>query len=251
MKRRNLGNGIASILFSDVGYKFYEKCTIGLSRPGWKVRLEENTELVWDILPSDSSAAISSSSDATSWDWITEEQLPAVRSEITERVRGQLEKVGAEAHKSFWQCDPSSPGVLTWLATRGPWLGSVRPLSPPPLGVKMHNEDGTDTIVLFTAYNEHVGGRLLVTHITNLRPEHLPSLLGMLDHAAKEAGRKQGWIWGLKEDDQLVRAWKEVPERNVKVGSRKEMNGHLLGVAWYGPEQEPAELIDRQIWHWC
>lgn len=29
--------------------------------------------------------------------------------------------------------------------------------------------------------------------------------------------------------------------------------GHLLGVAWYGAEEEMenAEFVDRQMWNWC
>lgn len=247
---RHLCNGVGSILFSDVGYGFYEKCTIGLSRPGWKVRLEENTELIWDLrAPGPSPSPTSSVAATLDWTWITEEDYPEAQREIARQVRVDLGK--GEAEKTVWQCDPASPGVLTWLAERGPWLGSTQPSSPPPLGLRLVNPDGKETIVLFTAYNEHVGSRLLITHIANLLPEHIPSLLVKLDEAGAQAGRREGWIWGLRGDNPLVRAWNEDSGRNVRVGSRKEFDGHLLGVAWYGPEGEEAELVDRQIWHWC
>src|SRR6478735_7386595 len=43
--------GIASILWSDVGYTFYEKCSIGETLPGWVADAKENTEIVWSLLP--------------------------------------------------------------------------------------------------------------------------------------------------------------------------------------------------------
>jgi hypothetical protein len=104
--------------------------------------------------------------------------------------------------------------------------------------------------VIFTAHNEHVGPRLLVTHTTNLRPAHIPSLLEKLDEQASQAGRKEGWIWGLGGEDELTKVWVE-SGRNAKVGSRKEIGGHLLGVAWYGAPEDKGKLVDRQIWHWC
>lgn len=48
-ERKQVPYGIASMLWSDVGATFYEKCTIGRDLPGWVLLEEENQEVVWKL----------------------------------------------------------------------------------------------------------------------------------------------------------------------------------------------------------
>jgi hypothetical protein len=243
---------IGSILWSDVGFEFYEKATVGAKRPGWVVRPEQNIELVWKCLPpvTFSGAASSGSNEMDSaWEWIAETDIPEVSQYLSEQARAQLSATRTD--HTVYQCDPASPGVLTWLTVRGPWLSRRKPPADEPFGVQMKNPDGSRTIVLFTGYNDHVGPRLLVTCTHNLSPEHLESLLGKLDVIAHRAGRDQGWIWGLPLDGPLVKAWKALSGRETSAGLRSEIKGHLIGVAWYGAEEDAGEFVDWQMWDWC
>ena len=243
---------LASLLWSDVGYKFYEKCTVGEVRPGWVVKPEQNIELVWQCLPSKEADVAGDSTQGPKeldWEWIQKSDIPDVASYLSQKVVERLK--GTQSKHTIYMPDPESPGLLTWLSVRGPWLGKKKPSADEPSGIRLKNADGDDTIVLFTAYNEHVGPRLLITYSLNLRPEHLPSLLEQLDTVASRAGRGEGWIWGFGFEDELVKAWEGLPQRQVRKGYRDEIKGHLLGVAWYGEEKDKGEFADWQIWDWC
>jgi len=117
----------------------------------------------------------------------------------------------------------------------------------------MTASNGKETIVLFTTHNPPIGPRLLITCIHNLDPCDLESLLLVLDTVGSEAGRIEGWVWGLDPSSELVKNWTAMAERDVQTGRRAEKMGHLLGVAWYGSEEERegAELMDGQMWNWC
>jgi hypothetical protein len=101
-----------------------------------------------------------------------------------------------------------------------------------------------------------IGPRLLVTYISHLEPAHVPALLAALDEVAHAAGREEGWVWGLDKDGELARAWAEKggEGREVRVGRRQEIEGHLWAVAWYGGREgakERGRILDAQMWHWC
>lgn len=238
-------------MWSDVGYKFYEKCTVGEDRPGWVVRPDQNVELVWKCLPPSSSSEddIENPSRAFSWSWIGRDGIADVTEYLSAKAKDRLRET--QSDHTIYEADPASPGVLTWLSVRGPWLSKKKPQAGEPFGMRTKNADGEDTIVLFTAYNDHVGPRLLVTYTLNLHPEHLESLLERLDIIADRAGRGEGWIWGLNIEDDLVKAWEKVPGREVRKGYRDEFKGHLIGAAWYGPTEDAGEFGDWQIWDWC
>lgn len=238
---------IGSILWSDIGSQFYEKCTIGTSRPGWVVKEHHVTELVWTVLPASSTR--SETEGEYKWEWIMKDELPTIANKLKEGVKADLQSRRADG--TVYRPDPTSPGLLDWINVRGPWLSSVQPQGDEPLGIKTVSPDGVETIVLFCAYNEHIDKRLLITFIHNLTPAQLPSLLAKLDTVAHRAGRIEGWIWGLDLDSELVGAWKGLKDRNVVTGARAEKAGHLLGVAWYGDEQDKGEFVDWQMWDWC
>jgi len=206
------------------------------------------TELVWDILPE---CSVTDSADAQThkWEWISKAELPAIADKLKESMTSDL--LDRKASGTVYRADPTSPGLLDWLNVRGPWLAYVKPQHEEPLGIRTTSPDGVETIVLICAHNEHIGARLLITCVQNLTPDHLPSLLTQLDTVADRAGRKEGWIWGLELEGELVSAWKGLKGRNVVSGVRAEQVGHLLGVAWYGDENDQGEFAEWQMWDWC
>ena len=242
----DLPSGIGSILWSDVGSKFYEKCTVGQSRPGWVVKENQVTELAWKVLPDGDSAVVD---DKYRWDWIKSDQLPEVAEKLKKAAKADLESRTAEG--TVYRPDPTSPGLLNWIHVRGPWLSSTKPPADEPVGIRTTSAEGVETIVIFCAYNEHIDKRLLITCAENLLPEHLPSLLAKLDTVGNRAKRTEGWIWGVDLDSELVKAWKGLEKRKVTSGARAEMAGHLLGVAWYGDEADQGEFVEWQMWDWC
>lgn len=238
--------GIGSILWSDVGYKFYEKCTVGLDRSGWKVHKEECSEVIWKILSTDEQA----DEGTYKWEWIYQKDIPALSEEIKAISIDGLKRRTADS--TLYAPDPTSPGLLDWIQVRGPWLSHTKPKSPnQPFGLRTKTRDGKDSIVLFSPYGENIGKRLLITLVHDVQPDQLPSLLAKLDAQGREAGRTEGWVWGLELDSELVKAWQALPGREAVPAPRQEIDGHLLGIAWYGAEEDQGEFVERQMWDWC
>jgi hypothetical protein len=243
-QREQIPNAIGSILWSDVGSTFYSKCTIGLDNPGWVVTDEECLELVWKTQPP-------SDIQPNKWELYTMKDLNDISHELSLVAQTRLAGLDSKS-ESYFQQDPSSTGALAFQPTRGSYLGKKKAPADEPIGARLRSSDGSpDAIVIFTAYNESVGPRVLIECIENLLPQDVPSLLELLDGVAHNAGRDEGWVWGLNEGSDLVKAFRELPDRQVVTKKRDEVNGHLLGVAWYGNQEERGRLLDRQMWNWC
>ncbi|WVQ99871.1 hypothetical protein IAU59_007014 [Kwoniella sp. CBS 9459] len=271
----SLPRGIGSILWSDVGSTFYAKCAPTLGRKGWVVDDAQVQELAWKLNPpppSSSSAASGAVQLPEGWRWIYLSDLPSVGQQLSAIARKKLEKI-VTTDRAVFMTDPASEGTLSYVPAKGTWTRRApEGLDPEPVGVKFtpgHDqsrnpsngeEAGTETIVLFSLGLMSIGPRLLITLIHDLSPNDLPTLLNLLDQLGAKAGQKEGWVWDLKEgtdaDKALREAWKAQREI-VDLGRRQEIDGHLLGVAWYGPpdgaddSKEGGELIDGQMWTWC
>lgn len=247
--------GIASILWSDVGYTFYEKCSIGETLPGWVADAKENTEIVWSLLPPTPDAL-------DDWEVLDRSALRKVTPTIASAAAVSLASAPKDA--PAWCIDPSSPGVLSFV----PFRDVDSALEPPPgalnVGLRLKAKFPTttkssveqDTIVLVALHNTAIGPRLLITNLCNVQPEHLPSLLRALDVLGAQIGRTEGWAFGIAPDHPLAEAWKAETERRVTVGQRADVKGHLLGVAWYGKGKgkgggKRGTLVDTQMWGWC
>ena len=240
-----LPKAIASILWTDVGSNFYSRCTVGPDRPGWVVHDHMCQELVWKILPP------SNEVNESPWELIYEGDLPKIAQMLSQAARDKLQ-VAAGSSRTLFQNDPISRGTLSFVPIRGSYFETPSTASE-PCGARLKFSNGEEAIVLFTAHNVSIGQRLLITYIHNLRPADADSLLRVLDGIGSKAGRTEGWVWDLDPSSELAQAWRARPQRQVLAGRRAETNGHLLGVAWYGSDEEgrAAEVVDRQMWGWC
>ena len=248
--KRTVPSGIASILWSDVGSQFYGKCTIGPSSPGWIMPQGQQNQIIWKIDPSSTLQEVD-----RRWQRISPSQLQEVGEELRHIV---LRKVDSEpSDRSIYASDPSSPGLLAFIPCKGAWRHPDPNINTAdPCGLRLASPDGNkekDTIVIFGAYNMTLGPRLLISYLHNLHPKDVDSLLRVLDSIGAPLGQEEGWIWGLDKlkDAGIVEAWKADPRRGAIVGPRAESMGHLLGVAWYGPQEEQGQLVDPQMYSWC
>ncbi|OCF39048.1 hypothetical protein I317_07154 [Kwoniella heveanensis CBS 569] len=253
-----LPTGIGSILWSDVGSAFYAKCSPTSGRKGWVVQDAQNQEIAWKLGNSPSSSSVDL---PEGWQWLNLSDLPSVGQTLSKHARKKLENVDT-TDRAVFIIDPASKGTLSFVPMKGMWnRPAPEGLDPEPVGVRFTSKvDSTvETIVLFSLSMVSIGPRLLITHIHNLSPDDLPTLLVLLDQLGATTGQKEGWVWDLREEDDASRklreAWKAEREV-VSVGRRQEIDGHLLGVAWYGPLnadelREGGELLDGQMWAWC
>nr|XP_019011313.1 uncharacterized protein I206_03411 [Kwoniella pini CBS 10737]OCF50094.1 hypothetical protein I206_03411 [Kwoniella pini CBS 10737] len=237
---------IGSMLWSDVGSTFYSKCTSSSDRPGWVVEKPLVTELIWKILPPQSTKL------DDGWEWLYLDDLPSIGAKLSNAAKLDLSKRDT-SQKTLFQHDPASEGTLSFIPTKGMWQ---RPLieDPEPVGLRFIPSDSQEqeTIIIFSMRMINIGDRLLITYIHNLSPPQLPTVLKAMDILGHKAGQTEGWIWGLSASrPNLVKTWQGLEDRQVKTGQRQEIDGHLLGVAWYGPLEENGELIDGQMWTWA
>ncbi|WWC90850.1 uncharacterized protein L201_005787 [Kwoniella dendrophila CBS 6074] len=240
-----------SILWSDVGSKFYSKCSPDSDRQGWVVDDHQVTELVWKILPTSGSEQLEKV-----WEWIYLSDLSSINHTLSQGAKENLRKVDT-SERSVYIHDPASEGTTSFIPLKGTWQ---RPLimNPEPIGLKyksdIQGQEEEETIILFSLRTINIGDRLLITYIHNLKSERLPSVLKALDIIGRKANQEEGWIWGLNasNDDELIKTWQDDSkgERQVKFGRRKEIDGHLLGVAWYGDKEDKGELVDGQMYTW-
>ncbi|ADV22688.1 Hypothetical protein CGB_E6360W [Cryptococcus gattii WM276] len=235
---------LGSILWSDVGSTFYSRCLSGQDRQGWVVDDALNGELVWKILPNADPLE-------EGYTWIYQEGLVSVGQELSMRVQNELRRSDTTERSIFMQ-DPANPGTLFFLPVKGAWMNPEFKSFPVGLRIKAPSGKSTeDAIVLFTVSNRSIRKRFLVTFVSNLDPLQLPSVLKAFDTLATKVGHEEGCVWGLDAESELVKAWKALSEREVEVGRREEVDGHLLGVAWYGREEDRGMLGDGQMWSWC
>lgn len=257
---------LASTLWSDVGSNFYEKCTVGRDRPGWVSRDEEKREVVWKILPSASASDLeldaksdSNEESSSEWKWIHLADLETANSNgvgADMSIAARQTLLQANGETTLFAHDPAPPSCLAAVPLRcfdaRPSSWTV-PASEEPVGIRIPptSPEGKEALVLFVWSDNMIGPRVLITHIANLTPDQLPTLLQALDKIGNQSGRKEGWVWGLDPESELVKAWKGMPGRETSVGNRPEYDGHLLGTAWYGKEEERGFTVDVDMWSWC
>ncbi|OXC69030.1 hypothetical protein AYX13_02319 [Cryptococcus neoformans] len=234
---------IGSYLWSDIGSTFYSRCSIGENRPGWVVEEPSITELVWKIHPSTLSIE-------EPLEWLYVDDLKAVAEELHVRQQKRLQEANT-SERSLFLADPATPGSLGYLTIKGSWSTPTDMSLPAGLRIKSSSDNSSDdAIILFTIHCSIIAPRFLIRFVSNLSPAQLPVALSAFDYIATKAGHTEGCVWGLTEEKELVEAWKAQPGREVTIGRRPELDGHMLGVAWYGKEEDNGGLLDTQMWGW-
>ena len=246
--RVNVPYALVSILLSDVGYKFYEKATIGKDLPGWKVMEEENYEIVWKC----------HEPKGKERDWLyindlmqDQSLLHTLRDATLARLKEQGESSASYAY------DPAAPWMSTHFIYRSleqraadwPFTFNTEPVG---IRLKGAGKDGTDAIGLFTWSPGLTGNKIDLAHLANITEDNIPDVLAAMDVLGKAAGRELAWGFGKKGDerDVLFQAVSAMPDRFVSAGMRAEVDGHLVGVAWYGDQGKRCELLDLDLLAW-
>jgi hypothetical protein len=202
-----------------------------------------------------------------------EKDVVAALPELSRAARKAIQDTDATGQPVITM-DPANPGTVFYVPVRILWekaqatdthIREARPMGIRVVNNNTNNNNNTDSrddsvdgnegsekssIVLFAPKNKMINPRTLITMMHNVRPDHLPSLLGKLDEFAKEDGG-EGWVWGLQPEDELVKAWQGLQEREVKVSQREGVMNHLLGVVYYGPEGERPDFKSSDMWNWC
>lgn len=203
-------------------------------------------ELVWKIKQP------SNSSGSKEYQWLYPRDLLSIGEELSEAMKVYSEK--KDFGGNVWTQDLTSPGTLSYIPKRAAWDRSsdwsIR-YEGEPCGIRIPStrEGGMEAIVIFTWSTKVLEPRVLITFKHALTVDQLPNLLEALDEIGSKGKREEGWIWNIDPDSDLVKAWSQLDGRDIVVKKRAERDGHLLGVAWYGPGE--GRLLDGQMWSWC
>ena len=254
----------ASILWSDVGPEFYEKCSIPPYHDfGWKVERKHQSQLCWKV--SSTSGSFSNPSPDSDYRvlyprdyrWLGETLSSCHRDKI---ARWDTTKNGAMTH------DPSSRGTLSFIHQReffGPQPAWRLGYEEEPVGIVKD-----DMIVLFTRYNHLISAdTLLVSFVHNLHEQNVADLVNILDSFCVGTDINKVMIWDLDLDGEVVR--KIERSRHVEKGFRNGPGAHLFAHVVYADYQrgegrtdgehsdrdevkrvDEIEILDRQMWIW-
>ncbi|WWC66235.1 uncharacterized protein I206_100136 [Kwoniella pini CBS 10737] len=250
---------IASILWADIPISFYEKCTIGNKLgTGYNYFKSSNQACTFDLLHTEHQKT------NTEWDIVYPKDIEEITRLLLDSNKKMMNDSDDSAKGSFTQ-DPSTPGALTYIATRASfvetraeWAKEIPP-DKYPLGVRSKNVEGENTIVLFALESFDLGRKFLITEINNLRSEQVGSLLMKLDEINSDitGGRySKAEFWGIDNDSiewfDKFREECKGSGRNLQTSIRSGVGHHVLGVCNYtNPGEDALKMVDNQMWNWC
>lgn len=251
---------MCSLLSSDIGPTFYEKCTIGLDKPGWVVDSDNQHQIEWSIntITRDSlPTPVDSPGGVDNWALLYDRDMQNLTLDLSALAKDSLAGIQPSLPVALRQ-DPASDGLLDFIhrrSTFGPqprWRDTSHPDWPAnePRAARKLNQDGTETIIMFTISNYEIFPEtFLITYIHNLLPGDVSSLLDKLDEVCAGTGLKKGLVWDIALSSPLGEAWLEAEGRKAECSQRGGIDGHLLALAWYTQTGE-GEFVDRQMYNW-
>lgn len=105
-------------------------------------------------------------------------------------------------------------------------------------------------MAIFTWSMDMYRDQMDLAYHANLTTEQVSELLEAIDVLAHAAGRSQGWSFGHKDEDVVIRTVREMQDMVVSTGVRAEVNGDSIGVAWYDAPGTDHRMLDRDMLAW-
>lgn len=263
-ERAQIPFALASFLLSDVGTTFYAQCTIGTDRPGWVVKLENNHEIIWRMLPP---------VKEQKFDWIYESDLYNDDALRTVARQGSIAKIAkacalAEEGSKVFAVDGWDPGILAHIIgdmldhrLADPALPGQGERDHQPIGIRPKSdtirkgdngeaETGVQAMALFSWSPDLTGDGVDLLYTANVQEQHVEEVLQAMDVVGHTAGKTTGKAFVPAANNLFWEVVRAMPERLIRAGPRAEMDGHLIGVAWYGEEHGKARYLDYDVVAW-
>ncbi|KAF9229671.1 hypothetical protein BS17DRAFT_33754 [Gyrodon lividus] len=239
------GNGMFSILYSDVGDNFYRQAGPGLEEDGgWEARGPVST--IWEI---PQNAETQQKDRETGWKWLKYGDLDALWAKDVQLIRSTMENV-LDSSPSYHTERPTA--FVSYLPDRG--VGSFHVfrsmfaaesvVSMDIWGVKKNS--GNIDPPTYASWSVDVcplPPTLIVTRISATETE-FPDLLGKIQEAARKSGIGRMEVWNI-------------PKHLLKVaagtrGQTFERKEHLPAIKWYGKgATTDIEWAFNEKFCWC
>ncbi|KAH7883910.1 hypothetical protein F5I97DRAFT_1930127 [Phlebopus sp. FC_14] len=217
------GNGLFSVLYSDVGENFYKQAGPGLEKGGgWEARGPIST--TWKI-------SSEGQQSEEGWSWLKHEDLDALWAKDVELITRGLQNLPLSSSTYYTE---SPTALVTYLPDKG--VGSFHifrsmfcsedVVSMDIWGVEKSSKT-TDqpTYATWSVDVRPLPPTLIVTRISATEAE-FPGLLAKIQEAARKSGIGRMEVWNLPHH--LMKA---AAEKGGKTFERKE---HLPAIKWYG-----------------
>jgi len=213
------GEGLFSVLYSDVGEAFYRSAGPGGKGGGWEKRGAIST--IWDVGAEEQ--------DEEGWTWLTQDQLNGLWERDAERIRRELENMPmtdtsyeVERPEAFATYLPTN-GVCAFHIPRSVYASKFS-MAGGFWGVQSSNDP--DTYASWSVDLRPPPPTLIVTRLC-ASEEAFPGLIAKIKQAARRSGVGKVEIWNLRA------GLKNIAEKTG--GQTSIRNEHLPQIVWYGP----------------
>ncbi|KAG1876637.1 hypothetical protein DFJ58DRAFT_182730 [Suillus subalutaceus] len=230
------GNGLFSVLYSDVGEEFYRSAGPGGKGGGWEKRGAIST--IWEVGTEEG--------DDEGWKWLTEEQLNGLWERDAVRIRRELASIPTsdssykvERPAAFATYLPTD-GVCGFHITKSTFASNFS-MANGFWGVESTSDPGT--YASWSVDLRPPPPTLIVTRLC-ASEELFPGLIAKIKQAARRSGIGKVEVWNLRV------GLKEVAEKTG--GRTSTRNEHLPQIVWYGPGTTGnVEWAYNEKFCWC
>ncbi|KAG0694248.1 hypothetical protein DFH29DRAFT_815558 [Suillus ampliporus] len=214
------GDGLFSVLYSDVGEEFYRLAGPGGNEGGgWELR--EAISTIWEVGTEEG--------DDEGWTWLTHEKLDGLWERDAARIKKELANIPTSdssykvEHPAAFVTYLPANGVCGFHIPRSTYASDFS-IAGRFWGVQSTSDP--DTYASWSIDVRPPPPTLIVTRLC-ASEETFPRLISKIKQAARRSGIGKVEVWNLRV------GLKEVAE---KTGGRTfERNDHLPQIVWYGP----------------
>ncbi|KAG8759863.1 hypothetical protein FRC14_004824 [Serendipita sp. 396] len=236
---QGLGRGIVSVLYSDVGAKFYEACGTAPGRDdGWTVKSPVGT--IWKV-PKRQDDVVANSG-LKNIRWLTKEDQEQVWDEDALLIQKEIREVTSLSFSFL----PNN-GLANYLQAWSLFYSPTASASEGGIWGARIEEEGDRSNLAFATWCLDPGregpGTMLITRLRATSEQFL-ILLDAAFEAARQFGLEQVEIWNLERS--LVDIGRKLG------GETSEREDHLSSLAWYGNgNKEEVEWWYNEKFSWC
>ncbi|KAF8899640.1 hypothetical protein CPB84DRAFT_1780294 [Gymnopilus junonius] len=243
-------NAVFSVLYSDIGGKFYANCSptpseVGLDKQGWVAREPISTEWAVDGLVALLNSREVGVDSTASWEWLDEKSAYEIWKVDAEKMKDEMEGFARSTRNS-------DQALFTFLPDKGVaefqvdrlrhFWGKVEPL---PIYWGVYRRDGEavgldpSTFATWTLdVRPGQANDLIITRV-RARPGKFEALMKEVVGFAKRHGVEKIEVWGLGEE-----------LRNIIGGRTWNRDEHLSSFKWYGKEKDVNWCFNEKFC-WC
>jgi len=215
------GGALLSVLYSDVGSRFYELCGPAPDIPGWMVHKPIGTIWHLDFI---TGVALQAGDKV---EWLNKEACETLWEEDAKYIQSQLSKPSDNdaIRITFLPND----GIAGYLLTRVLAEAPLQPQQPlEKWGVRVTHKDGSEAYATWTLDMELSKPPQMVITRMRTTSKMFPSLMKVLLNEATRIDAKEIEVWNLEEPLLDIAA---------NLGGRTSARtAHLPALAWYGSE---------------